>query len=1022
MYHRVGFGARLAAIAALAASSTHANNIDGAWSTVIPWPLISVHAVLMPDGRVMSYGTDGEGRQTGFFIYDVWDPTADSASSHVTLPNMTATDIFCSSQVVLPQGGNVFLAGGDNWTGTSTTSTGNDNTNLFSYQDDTLTRGNNLNRPRWYASSTVLLNGEIYLQGGLGGTDFPEVRNTSGQFRLLSGADTSSLQFQYPRNFIAPDGRVFGFDSNGRMYYVDTSGSGSITLGAELPSGVRSKSSSAAMFRPGRILQFGGASNQAVVIDINGAAPVVTTTQPLSSRRDLVNSAILPDGKVLATGGSEVYNTLTGVNNSAEIWDPTTGQWHQGASGTLARLYHSISLLLPDGSVLVSGGGAPGPLNNRNAEIYYPPYLFDATGARAARPTLVAAPATIEIGATMHLNVANTEGIARVTMVKAGSVTHSWNMEQRFIELNFQSHGGIISAQAPARATEAPPGYYLVFVIDHAGVPSTGKIVRVNVATNLNPQTVPVLTTPANQANTVGFPVALQLAATDPNGDVLGYGASGLPAGLTLDALTGRISGTPTAVGHYQVVVTASDGVNAATANFVWTIADGAPLTIEPLQPAPALVGTTVTFTARSSNGINTRYRWFFDDGTGTTRWSTNTEVTHTFNTPGIHYVTVSTVDDRGIEQSETVVQTVHLPLTALAPAISSNIAVETAAQGGRVWVVNQDDDTVSVFDGATRVRLQKITVGSAPRSIAVAPNGEVWVTNKLDASISVIDQTSYSIRRTLAMPRDSQPFGVAFAPTGAAAFVALAATGQLTRIDTSTYARTHTASVGQNPRHIAVSADGKLVYVSRFTTMPLFGESAWQAAFIPNGAWGGGEVVVLGADMLNIVRTIVLRGSDKPDFRNPGRGIPNYLGATVISPDGTQAWVPSRQDNFNFLNTARAISSRIDMSSLTEDFASRLVHDHSSLASAAAFDRHGVYLFVALQTSREVAVVDAHGRWEMFRFNVGGEPHGLALSADGNTLFVNTFMDRTVAAFDLTALLTRGEATVPALGVRYQN
>ncbi len=384
--------------------------------------------------------------------------------------------------------------------------------------------------------------------------------------------------------------------------------------------------------------------------------------------------------------------------------------------------------------------------------------------------------------------------------------------------------------------------------------------------------------------------------------------------------------------------------------------------------------------------------------------------------------MTVSTVDDRGIEQSETVVQTVHLPLTALAPAISSNIAVETAAQGGRVWVVNQDDDTVSVFDGATRVRLQKITVGSAPRSIAVAPNGEVWVTNKLDASISVIDQTSYSIRRTLAMPRDSQPFGVAFAPTGGAAFVALAATGQLTRIDTSTYARTHTASVGQNPRHIAVSADGKLVYVSRFTTMPLFGESAWQAAFIPNGAWGGGEVVVLGADMLNIVRTIVLRGSDKPDFRNPGRGIPNYLGATVISPDGTQAWVPSRQDNFNFLNTARAISSRIDMSSLTEDFASRLVHDHSSLASAAAFDRHGVYLFVALQTSREVAVVDAHGRWEMFRFNVGGEPHGLALSADGNTLFVNTFMDRTVAAFDLTALLTRGEATVPALGVRYQN
>src|SRR5688572_20588082 len=233
MSHRVSLGARIAAIAAMAASSAHANNVDGAWSPVMPWPLISAHAVLMPDGRVMSYGTDGAGRQTGFFIYDVWDPTADPAFSHVTLPNMTATDIFCGSQVVLPQGGNVFLAGGDNWTGTGTTNTGNNNTNLFSYDSNTLTRGDNLNRARWYSSSTVLLNGEIYTQGGSGGTDFPEIRNTSGQFRLLSGANTSSLQFQYPRNFIAPDGRVFGFDGAGRMYYVNTNGTGTIALGAQ---------------------------------------------------------------------------------------------------------------------------------------------------------------------------------------------------------------------------------------------------------------------------------------------------------------------------------------------------------------------------------------------------------------------------------------------------------------------------------------------------------------------------------------------------------------------------------------------------------------------------------------------------------------------------------------------------------------------------------------------------------------------------------------------------------------------
>jgi hypothetical protein len=103
----------------------------------------------------------------------------------------------------------------------------------------------------------------------------------------------------------------------------------------------------------------------------------------------------LPDGKVLGTGGSSVENQLTGVNNSAEMWNPATGTWTQGASAVNARLYHGSALLLPDASVLIAGGGAPGPLKNLNAEIYYPPYLFDATGARAARPEIISAPDTV---------------------------------------------------------------------------------------------------------------------------------------------------------------------------------------------------------------------------------------------------------------------------------------------------------------------------------------------------------------------------------------------------------------------------------------------------------------------------------------------------------------------------------------------------------------------------------------------------------------------------------------------------
>src|ERR671924_506938 len=70
-------------------------HLKGMWSAVMPWPLIAIHSVLLPDGRVLTYGTDTNGRQTGFFNYDVWQP----GGEHLTLPNGTGTDLFCGSQL-----------------------------------------------------------------------------------------------------------------------------------------------------------------------------------------------------------------------------------------------------------------------------------------------------------------------------------------------------------------------------------------------------------------------------------------------------------------------------------------------------------------------------------------------------------------------------------------------------------------------------------------------------------------------------------------------------------------------------------------------------------------------------------------------------------------------------------------------------------------------------------------------------------------------------------------------------------
>ncbi len=1013
------------AVLALAALPASANNVVGAWSTVHDWPLIAVHAVLMPDGRILSYGTTQSGQQTAHTIYDVWDPIGGLDGGHTTLPNTSGTDIFCSSQVVVPGGGQVFIAGGDNWTGTGTTNTGNNNSNTFDFSDpanQTLTRRTNMNRARWYSSSITLLNGETYIQGGSGGTDRPEVRQTNGVFRLLTGADTNSLDFMYARNFVAPDGRVFGYDSNGRMYYVNPAGSGSITL-LGTHGGPTGSDGSAAMFRPGKILQFGGSNRNAVVIDITSGTPAVTSANTLSTQRRLVNATILADGRVLATGGSTVWNELTGVNLNAEIWNPTTNQWQVGPPEVKARLYHSNALLMQDGSVLVMGGGAPGPQNNTNIEVYYPSYLYNAAGGFATRPVISAAPGTIDIGETFDVDMGGTGAVSRVALIKTGSTTHSWNMEQRFIELTFQQSGSRLRVQAPTRATDAPPGFYMLFAFNASGVPAIAPIMGMTVAANPNPAVTPTLVNPGNQAGDAGTAVSLQLSATDPNGDTLTYGGSGLPPGLIVNATTGLLSGTPNTAGTFNVVVTASDGINSDSKTFVWVVGSGPPYVLNtPPAPSPAVTGSTVTYQASVTGGVGIQYQWDFDDGTPPTAFSSSQTVTHVFSVPGVHYVTLTARDAGGNVQSTVIVQTVNLPLTANRAVASSDLLFEDRSTGAdRLWIVNQDNDSVTAFNTKTGGRLNQVKVGTAPRSIAFSALGQIWVTNKQSASISVIDTETRNVLRTIALPAGSQPFGIVAAPVGSVMYVALEGTGRVLKIDAASDAVLGSLDVGANPRHLSVTGDGSRVYVSRFVTPPLSGEST----AVVQTATGGAEVVVVNAGSMTVERTITLRHSDKPDGEVQGRGLPNYLGAAAISPDGTSAWVPSKQDNvkrgmrrdgtgLTFQNTVRAISSRIDLATGAEDYPQRIDHDNSGVASAALHDARGIYMFVALETSRQVAIVDAYGGQELGRVLVGRAPQGLALSPDGTRLYVHNFMDRSVSVFDLTQLRNEGVTSLP--------
>ena len=710
----------------------------GAWSPSRRWPMIAIHASLLPDGRVMSFGTTETGKQTGLFNYDVWDASAARVDEgHMVLPNGTNTDLFCAAQTLVPDTGKLFIAGGDRYVNGATTNTANQNTTQFDFSNNTLTRGPDMKRPRWYSSTLAMPDGRIYIQGGTSGTDYAEMRNLDGSQTLLSATTTAGLDYWYPRNFVAPDGRVFGIDVVGRMYFMDTAGAGYLERAGNTVWDLVGAGSSPVLYAPGKVLQIGGNTPRSATIDFNGPLPIVTETAPLSSRRYWVTGTVLPDGRVVATGGSGTDNELIGVNNSAELWNPATGTWTVGNAGSLARLYHSVALLLPDATVLVAGGGAPGPLVNTNAEIYYPPYLFTSNGQMAVRPTLTQAPSVLTPGQAFSVSFQSNTTPSGLVLIRNGSVTHSTNFDQRRIELPLEISGNTIQTRLPASGATVPPGYYMLFVLNQAGVPSEAKILRVNngrpedievrwtgrlggtggnafelacpagqvlagvsghvdssqvrrvaprcvavtasgawsgtpteqgtagavggssftrtcpsgsavvgmrgragnilgqlvlscrplvkpgrvsgVAQELaavgsagtitrdyrecggeNPayalygrsgssvdslgllcrgdtngsmaNLAPVISRPANQSGTIGDPVSLAVVATDPDGNALTFTATGLPAGLTINATSGRITGTLTTAGSHSVTVRASDGRLDASATFSWQV------------------------------------------------------------------------------------------------------------------------------------------------------------------------------------------------------------------------------------------------------------------------------------------------------------------------------------------------------------------------------------------------------------------------------------------------------------------
>lgn len=207
----------------------------------------------------------------------------------------------------------------------------------------------------------------------------------------------------------------------------------------------------------------------------------------LNTGRSHFNTVLLPDGGIFSNGGGYGRRNDTLYADpvyQAELLKPGAGRWTAVGSEADARTYHSVSMLLPDGRVASAGDDRdiPGAISpdhiavaNRTAQIWSPPYLFDGP-----RPAVTFAPSAVRYSTTFRVAVAGDPSeIAAAALIRPAAVTHAVDMDQRVITLGVTTQADGVTLNTPRDATVAPPGYYMLFLLNADGVPSVASWVRV---------------------------------------------------------------------------------------------------------------------------------------------------------------------------------------------------------------------------------------------------------------------------------------------------------------------------------------------------------------------------------------------------------------------------------------------------------------------------------------------------------------------------------------------------------------
>jgi hypothetical protein len=530
------------------AGNTATGHPNGVWST-LPYtmPINPIHAALLHTGKVLIVSGSGNcpPQQAGC----PQGPQYPQGAALLDLSNGTITtmpttwDMFCNGMSIM-QDGRVLINGGTKGYGAlgvvgaqgDTPFTGLANTSIFDPASELFVDAAPTAHGRWYPTVTELNDGRMMTTAGLNDTDggknnTSEIWDGQNWGAEIAGnpniTNFSGFEFPlYPRMHLLPTGHIFySASSSATLDFNPSSQTWNLVAwttypGQNDPDGERTYGTSVLLpltpqnnYSP-KVIIMGGdnpATDTTELIDLSPAGAQISAACPnyapcwvegpkMAQKRVEMEATILPNGKVLVDAGSAKDEDASTASLKAEIYDPATNSFSSAGSTAFPRLYHNVQLLLPDGTVALSGGNPEQGVFENHIEIYQPAYLFNADGSLATRPRIsVGAPGSITYAQSFSVPTPDAADIASVVLMKAGSVTHSFDMDQRYVGLSFTAGqgSGTLTVTGPPDSNIAPPGYYMLFLVNKAGTPSLASWVQVSGAAapiakvEMHPERVP---------------------------------------------------------------------------------------------------------------------------------------------------------------------------------------------------------------------------------------------------------------------------------------------------------------------------------------------------------------------------------------------------------------------------------------------------------------------------------------------------------------------------------------------------